>query len=960
MLWAKVMIVPCDSEGLLKELGYSFESYREPASSPEFSNKRFDDVLMGAIEKLRGVRMYKHQEEAFEALSSGKNVILVSGTGSGKTEAWVIPVIANAMKALAVYPTLALASDQLRRIKEYFEELGLPGKVIAVDSRNAKKVTDASVVATNPAFLMQDLKRIAEGRGYLGSFLSDVNLLVFDELDFYGSHGASAVLSMVEIISNFIKYGDLGPQVVLLTATLGDPEAVAHTLSEITGRETVIIRGKPFRVENRGYLVLTKDIEKLWKWAKSNKSRIVRAVPDFASVIDDFKEFKENLYLLVEVLRSKGIWMPSASIDYSEVIARYVTCEKEGLTLVFVNSIRMAEKLLREVQEKLPPQFKDAVASHHHMVSKKKREEIERLAREGKIKVIITPRTLAQGIDLGNIVRVVHIGLPDTVREFKQREGRKGRRGDIAFTETIIFPYRQWDKKLLKYGSSMLLEWTKLPLEKLEISVDNDWSKLFVGLWKVIRGEILLEEEKELLESLGLLKEGRLTPEGRRVWNNLGFYEYGPPYGIPRVVIKKGRKEKLPEVGRRDFVERLQPGCFDYTSDAIVVEVGKDGILEMDLPEAMREKQWVFEALQQYHKAKQKWGEYNADPMKDYRFGKLSSKVRVLVKPPRKGFGKLLETPLQSLWVVESRKADVKKVGNKLIPVYSREEIAIDAETYGEYEDYTYGFSYPLDARWEEVEVLASLAYALSVLRVKEAFDVTELRYSFKNGVAKEVVVWETEASGLLRRINWKELAKLVKKHKHDKMTELVALMIDPVSVEEVLKKRGSWLKLKDLAVELLEEIGSKEPNLKVLLDAKEVEEIPKAFLFDPEVEELWIYDKGDIKRIKVNKPRDLLPLVDLLKSGTTVTFMSEKALEALIRRYPLLYRFYIEAVTRNRMINLYRSLRRDLKLKSLSFQSLAKALGIELKAPKDYLETLIIAYKKWRGLQEELKADGR
>ncbi len=957
------MIVPCDSEKLLRELGYSFESYREPASSPEFSNKKFDDVLYGRIEKLRGLRMYKHQEETLEALSSGKNVILVSGTGSGKTEAWLIPVIVNGLKALAVYPTLALASDQLRRIREYFEELGLPGKVLALESRNAKeysksRIEEASVIATNPAFLMQDLKRIAEGKGYLAPFLADVQLLVFDELDFYGSHGASAIIAMIDILSNFIKADHLGPQVVLLTATLGNAKAVANLLSEITGRETVIVEGKPFKVENRGYLVLSKDLEKLWVWAKKNKGEIIKRVPDFAKLINDFNEFKENLYLMVEVLRSKGLWMPSASLDYAEVIARYVTCERDGLTLVFVTSIKMAEKLTKEVQEKLPPHLRDKVAAHHHMVPKEVRSKIEEKARRGEIKVIITPKTLAQGIDIGNIVRVVHVGLPDTVREFKQREGRKGRRGDIAFTETIVFPYRQWDKKLLKYGSSMLLEWTKMPLENLVIKVDNEWNVLFVGLWKAIKGELLLEGERELLESLGLMREGRLTSEGKRVWRNLGFYEYGPPYGIPRFLKRGGTVQRYSEVGKRDLVERLQPGCFDYTTDALVVKITERGIEELPLEEASKED-WVFEALQQYYKAKHKWGEMRPDPMKDYKFGKLSSKVEVLVRPPKRGFGKLEEEPLHVKWVVESKKADVKRVGNKLIPIYNREEITLDSQTYGKYEDYTYGYAYPLDPRWSESEALSALIYALASLRVSEGLDVTELRFAINPGITKELVVWESEASALLKDWNWKEVAEKVKRHKHDRQTELVALMIDAQTVEEGLKKFGSWAKLKEAAVQLMEELGSKEEGLEKLKEVPPSPERVSAFLFDPSSSKLYLKD-GNVKEIAVEKPRDLLALAELLKKGKVITFMPERELEALVRRYPLLYSFYLEAVTRGRLLNLYTALKKELGVKSLSLQRLAEALGARTNDVEEYFDVIEEAYARLRSLKNKTSSSRR
>jgi len=937
------MIKPCDSEGLLRSMGYDFESYREPPSEPELSNVRFDELVPG-IRKLEGLYAYKHQVESLEAIESGKNVILVAGTGSGKTEAWALAAIRGGLRTLAVYPTLALSADQLRRLKEYFEELGLPEAIVKADSttarRGSEKFSYAKIVATNPAFLMQDLKRIAEGRGYLREFLSKVDMLVFDELDFYGSHGTSAILGMVEIIASF---AEKVPQVVLLTATLGNAEQVARLLEDLTGRETKVITGKPFRVENRGYLVLSKNLKRLWEQLKSKSQEILRKVPELRDALINYDVFKENVFAIVDALRSKGIKVPSPSMDYAEIIASYVTCEGEGLTLVFVPSIKQAEKLSSEVKQKLPPSMQDKVATHHYMVSKEKREKIEEMARRGELKVIISPKTLAQGIDIGHVVRVVHVGLPDTVREFKQREGRKGRRGDIAFTETIILPFRQWDKKMLKYGSSTLLEWAKMELEKLYVDITNDWVKMFTGLWKAISGYIMRADEEELLERLNLYKDGRVTPEGKRVWRNLGFYEYGPPYGIPRFVLRGGSKERLEPVGRRDLVERFQPGSFDYSSDAVVVEVNEQGIIEMPLGEATKSYRWAFEAVQNYYSIKSRWGETWTTPEKDYRFGKLTSRVELLVKPPVGGFGKLVEEPLHVKWVVESVKADIKKVGKGYVPVYERDEITLDVPVYGEYEDYTYGFSYPISQGWEEHEVLAAMAYALAVLRVDESVDVTEIAFSVKGGSEKEVVVWERAASGLLKSLDWNEVAEKVRKHKHDKMTELVALMIDSVSVGEYLKKH-SWTDLKDLAVRLAEEMGGKAFESLEKLKEMEPKEVEASYFLI--LDDKILVKKGDeVKSYKFKSPKDLLVLIDILKDNV-VTYMPERKLEQVLREHPLVYRAYLTAATRRTALNLYTVIRRKLGSES-SLRVLAEKLGLNVQSDEDYLKVLEEVYKR-------------
>jgi len=925
------MLKPCDSGELLRSMGYDFESYREPPSEPELSGVRFDELVPG-LKRLEGVYAYKHQVETVEALEKGKNVILVAGTGSGKTEAWALAAVRGGMRALAVYPTLALSSDQLRRLKEYFEDLGVPEAVVKVDSTTVKRLGDlssAKIVATNPAFLMQDLKRIAEGRGYLREFLFKVDLLVFDELDFYGSHGTSAILGMIEVISS---YAEKPPQVVLLTATLGNAEQVAKLLEDVTGRESVVVTGKPFKVENRGYLVISKDLKKLWERIKARREEVISKVPQLAEALTDYDVFKENVFTIVEVLRSKGVRVPSPSMDFAEIISSYVTCEGEGLTLVFVPSIRQAEKLASEVKHRLPPNLQDKVATHHYMVSKERRSKIEEMAREGKLKVIISPKTLAQGIDIGHVVRVVHVGLPDTVREFKQREGRKGRRGDIAFTETVILPFRQWDKKMLKYGTSTLLEWAKMDLEKLYVDTTNEWVKMFTGLWKAVAGQIMREDEERVLKSLGLYEGGRLTPEGKRVWRNLGFYEYGPPYGVPR------------RVRRRDLVERFQPGSFDYSSDAVVVEVDEKGILEMPLGDAVKRYRWAFEAVQQYHTIKSKWGETWTTPEKDYKFGKLTSKVELLVRPPEGGFGKLTEEPLHVKWIIESVKADLKKVGKGYVPVYEREEVALDVRVYGEYEDYTYGYAYPISDNWEEVEVYAALAYALAVLRVRESIDITEIAYSLKKGRFKEVVVWEREASGLLKSLDWNAVSEEVRSHKHDKLTEVVALMVDPYSVSEFLKKEG-WNELKELASFLTSEMGGKA--FEGLEAIKEMEAKPKEANYFLIFDDVIMVKKGNnVVKKKFTNPKDLLVLVDVFTSGRAVTYMPERKLEATLKDHPLVYKSYLAAATRGLVTNLYTLVRRKLNSES-SLKLMADKLGIKLEEDEDYLKVLEEVYRR-------------
>ncbi len=538
-----------DSRELLRNEGYSFFVIEEPPSIPDYGTKRFADVLPELLrgdDKARSIAnavMYRHQEEALEALEKGLNVVLLAGTGSGKTECWAMYAIPHRLKTLAIYPTLALAEDQFRRLKSYSSCIG--AEVFRVDaqtleemmrrlgikarSRIAHELSRALILVTNPAFLMADLKRIAIGReSVLYPFLRDLDLIVVDELDFYGSSRATLLLALIELIVNFISRKK--PQIVILGATIGNPEDLANYLTKINGRATRIIYGKPFRALNRWIIVLGRNIERLYNLAK----RIVcedHRLAHLKPAVENMNSFLRYLHIVVDELRRYGYRVPEPGIEPEKIIASYALSDEDGVTIVFTPSIRSAEKLFAKVRALLPYDKQHTVAVHHHLVPKDRRSEIEQGLREGRIKVVISVRTLMQGIDIGIAVRVVHYGLPLDIRELKQREGRKGRRPYIPFTESIVIPVSDWDRELLSLGPEGLKEYLSLELENVYINPENEFVKLFIALAKLLMGTKLERDEIELLRRHRLIRSERtlvgrgiaLNDRGRVVWHYLNF-----------------------------------------------------------------------------------------------------------------------------------------------------------------------------------------------------------------------------------------------------------------------------------------------------------------------------------------------------------------------------------------------------------------------------------------------------
>ncbi len=801
--------------GRLRGLGYEVYVWREPGSEPERSSVRFSDVVPGLSKlPIGGERLYRHQVAALEALESGCNVVLVAKTGSGKTEAWALPAMKHGWKVLAVYPTLALAADQIRRLEEYYTAIGCPDCVIRVDRPTldrrgydvlVRRLQRARVVVTNPAFLLADLKRIASspGRGLLEDFLRTVDLIVLDELDFYGPRGAHLLLAMVELVSKHLA--STPPRVAVLSATLGNPDELCRYLERVTGRRTVQVEGRPFKVPNRVVVVVGKGVDALRDYILSHSSLIASRAPWILEVASSMEELVEHLYEVYEALEAIGLRPPRPGIDPVEVLQQILELPEEGVvTLVFTRSIRTAEKLYRSLRERLPPEKRRLVAVHHHLVSKTRREAVEEAARSGRVRMIVTVRTLAQGIDIGTVGRIVHIGLPVDLREYLQREGRKGRRRSLGETETIIIPAGLWDRKLLEAGLEALREWVSLPLEKLYINPGNAYAAIFKALWKLLRGLDLEPEEERLLRRYNLVEEyeslgGRrlgLSEAGRRFWSELGFYEHGPPYGFRKILRRlEGEEASREEVSTRDAIEKYEPGSFDPMTDSLVVELDyrRRRIYEEPIEEAVAARDWLARAATRYEDVKKAWGE-RPSLLDDFRYGRIVTSVVLSVRAPRDGFGELVEEPLDVEWIVESRRPRLPRSPKAASKVYHEVAvIPLGAPVRGRYRDYTYGYVFEVPATMTARELAVGLATLLVWLRLDERYAVPLgfIGYTITTaGSVTLVHLWEREAGGLLGSMDWLELAERLERSRLPAIAIPLIAAVDPQAGLELM--RGS------------------------------------------------------------------------------------------------------------------------------------------------------------------------
>lgn len=663
---------------------------------PIYSGVTFSEFLGEFVSglELAITRMYEHQYEAMKALVDGFNVILTAGTGSGKTEAWSLLALCANLRSLVIYPNKALADDQIGRLRFYAENCRKSVGEIHAD--RSLMSGDEDIVVTNPAYLMSAIK---SRRSPLVDYVSKVDLVVFDELAFYSCTQQQFVLKLLEIIHK--EYSS--PQIVILTATLGNVEVLCHDLTGISGKDTKILGGDPFKQPNRKYII--------------HKGNIV-----------DY---------LVELLRF----------------------EEDIVTVVFTETINSAEKLFKRVSslvEGCP------VATHHSRKSRRERSEIQEMLQSGGLRVVISPRTLEQGIDIGAVGRVVHYGLPREPFSFIQREGRKGRRREIPFTETVIFPVKDMDFAILEENGKSLSEWLEIGPARYFKPKENRYVDIFDGLHRLFR-----HGDETVLDWLSIDRR-----KAANIWRDIQFYGYG--YGQFSIYVG-GYPLDVP-VSRKDFIEEYQPGNIDLANSGVVTDVVRNKIVETEIDKVFSvEKSWLQKALNIYEKVKYKLGE-KPSFIDDVDSGRIEGKVLLNAKVPN-GFDLITEWPEAVVWVVEPKEAEVIKVGTKEIRVKKPFRVWVsDAPLQGSYKYYTYGFEVHVPS--EDASINGSaLATLIALIRLVYGIPVMQLAgYCTKEFVK----VWEREPAGIFVSIDYNYLIeKLMSLSFWDRKLKLAVSTID-------------------------------------------------------------------------------------------------------------------------------------------------------------------------------------
>src|SRR5579859_4381241 len=336
-------------------------------------------------------KLYSHQAEAFELAKTGQNVVIVTPTASGKTLCYNLPVLDLVLRdpearAIYLYPTKALAEDQLHEFQTAVDEIG--GDLCAFtydgdtpqDARKAIRQR-ASVVMTNPDMLHSG---ILPHHTKWAKLFENLRYVVIDELHYYRGVYGSHVANLLRRLRRICEFYGSKPQFICSSATIANPRELAEALT-----------GAPFAMVDRNGAPAGEKYFVFYNPPVVNRQLGIRR-----------SYINETHHIALEFI------------------------ERDQQTLVFTNNRLATEILLTYLkdacdQSPLPP---ETVRGYRGGYLPAERREIERRLRDGEIRAVAATNALELGIDIGSLDAVVMAGYPGTIASTWQRAGRAGRR----------------------------------------------------------------------------------------------------------------------------------------------------------------------------------------------------------------------------------------------------------------------------------------------------------------------------------------------------------------------------------------------------------------------------------------------------------------------------------------------------------------------------------------------------
>jgi DEAD/DEAH box helicase domain-containing protein len=342
----------------------------------------------------RGIkRLYTHQADALKAARKNENLVVVTGTASGKTLCYLLPVLESMEQdpgatALMLFPTKALAQDQLKGLAAMQESGGDLLRFMAgvydgdTPPRHRSKLREeASVILTNPDMLHSG---ILPNHARWARFFSSLRYVVCDEIHVYRGIFGSNVANVLRRLQRICRHYGADPKFICSSATIANPGELAEGLT-----------GQKFSLIERDGSPRGKKYFALW-----------------------------NPRLISETSMDRR----SSNIEAKEL---FLSCLRDGYQgITFVRARQVAEVLLRYCQESLAKDgggIASRVRAYRGGYLPEERREIEQALFDGELLGVISTNALELGIDVGSLDVALMVGYPGTIASAWQQAGRAGR-----------------------------------------------------------------------------------------------------------------------------------------------------------------------------------------------------------------------------------------------------------------------------------------------------------------------------------------------------------------------------------------------------------------------------------------------------------------------------------------------------------------------------------------------------